>query len=360
MTVLGDLIIRENVPLASFTTLGVGGPARYFVEAMTESQVLEVLEYTRREALPLFVLGGGSNLLISDDGFEGLVLRIVIRGMRPVAGPEGLVTAAAGEEWDSFVAWCIERHWSGIECLSGIPGSVGGTPVQNVGAYGQEVSEAIESVRVLDRDTGIRRSFARDECEFGYRSSIFNTTGRDRYIILEVTYRLSRDIAPGPLYPDLQKALAGRECQPTLREIRDIVRQIRAGKSMLADPADPNGRSAGSFFKNPVVSRETWLAVEQAARSQAILNNSEAPPCYSAPGDRIKIPAAWLIERAGFYRGFAYGNAGISSKHALALINRGGAKAQEILDLMKLIQERVHKVFGISLSPEPVLVGFSC
>jgi UDP-N-acetylmuramate dehydrogenase len=358
MTGSANLIIRQDVPMAPLTTLGVGGSARYFAEALTEDQALEALDYTQREALPLFVLGGGSNLLISDEGFKGFILRIANRGIRPVAGAEGLITAAAGEEWDRFVAWCVEQHWSGIECLSGIPGSVGGTPVQNVGAYGQEVSEVIESVRVLDRGTRTMRCLARDECEFGYRSSIFNTTERERYVILEVTYQLSRDIAPTPLYPDLQNALAGHECRPTLIEIRDIVLQIRARKSMLADPADPNGRSAGSFFKNPIVSQETWRAVEQAARSQGILNNSESPPCYDAPGDKVKIPAAWLIEHAGFCKGFIYGNAGISSKHALALVNRGGAKSQEILDLMKLIQEKVYEVFGIWLSPEPVLVGF--
>lgn len=339
------------MPLAPLTTLEVGGPARFFVEAQTEQEAASAVRYAASSGLDLFILGGGSNILVADTGFDGLVVRLALKGVS-VLGPEGsrtLITAQAGEDWDGMVKYCVDRDLAGVECLSGIPGLVGGTPVQNVGAYGQEVSETIVSVRCLDRESGEVVELSNEECGFAYRTSIFNSTMRDRYVVLAVTFALDPGGKPKIVYKDLKEFFAGRV--PTLAETREAVIGIRAAKSMVIDPADPNSRSAGSFFKNPIVPRSKVAEIASALALESV-------PHFDAGGGMAKVPAAWLIERAGFFKGFAAGNAGISSNHSLALINRGGAAAADILALKEMIVEAVRAKFGIELVPEPVFVGF--
>jgi len=348
--------LQENVPLAPFTSLGVGGPARFLAETRSEAEVIDALSYAQDRGLEVFVLGGGTNILVSDAGFPGLVTRIALRGIETAAG--GLVTAGAGEEWDSLVSQCVERNLAGVECLSGIPGTVGGTPVQNVGAYGQEVGEVIVSVRAVDRKTRQVVVLSNQECGFAYRTSLFNTAERDHYIVLSVTYCLRPGGEPRITYPDLLRSFADRTGQPSLAEVRDAVLRIRESKSMVLRPGDPDSRSAGSFFKNPIVSQDRIPPIEDAARRLGRLPAGESMPRYAMPGGMVKLSAAWLIEHAGFPKGYTRGRAGLSSKHALALINRGNATAQELLDLMQEIKFAVQRDFGIYMAPEPVLVGF--
>jgi UDP-N-acetylmuramate dehydrogenase len=346
--------IQENVALAPFTTLRVGGPARYFAEARTTKDVREAVEYAQAKHLPLFTLGGGSNLVVADAGWPGLVLKIGIMGLNHRHSHHGPVfDAGAGEEWDPFVAVTVAHNCSGVECLSGIPGTVGGTPVQNVGAYGQEVAETIQTVRVFDLQTMQEDELTNKECGFAYRTSIFNTTARGRYIVLEVSYALPHSSEAHIAYADLKKYFAGRTTAPTLAEIRDAVRNIRASKAMLITEGDADSRSAGSFFKNPVLSAQEYGRLMQvtAARNVEI-------PSYPAKNAQRKISAAWLVEHSGFNKGFTSGRVGISSKHALAIVNRGGATAAEVIALKNQIQEGVQEKWGIRLEPEPVFIGF--
>jgi UDP-N-acetylmuramate dehydrogenase len=356
--------IQQNVPLAPLTTLRVGGPARFFVKAVTENEVAGAFEYAGSNGLEVFVLGGGSNVLVSDRGFDGLVIQVAPRGLTyhqvqnsapesasrsTPPGPDVLITAAAGEDWDEFVASCVARNLAGIECLSGIPGFVGGTPVQNVGAYGQEVSETITSVRCFDLRSNEIIELRNEDCGFTYRTSIFNTTERGRYVVLAVTFRLVDGGAPKIAYKDLRELFGDRP--PSLGETREAVLDIRRAKSMVIDPADPNSRSAGSFFKNPIV------AIEKLEEIKA--NSGPGPvPSFAFGKDEVKIPAAWLIERSGFRKGYRLGNAGISTNHSLALVNLGQATAADIVALKDKIQDGVAEKFGIILQPEPVFVGF--
>jgi UDP-N-acetylmuramate dehydrogenase len=342
------LKIHENVPLAPLTTLKVGGPARFFARAESEEQIGAAVAFAEERGLALFVLGGGSNVVIADEGFNGLVLQVALRGICVRAEGERIVlTAQAGEEWDDLVRFSVEREWAGIECLSGIPGSVGAVPVQNVGAYGQEVAETIVSVRCFDRRERKFCELSRDECGFGYRTSIFSAEERDRYIIASVTFALARGGAPRIVYEDLQKHFGAR--RPNLAEVREAVLQIRRAKSMVIDPADPNSRSVGSFFKNPVITAEEFAA----------LSERWGPvPHFDMADGRVKLMAAWLIERAGFPRGYRKGEVGISTNHNLAIINCGRATAREIVALKDEIQRRVAEKFHVWLVPEPVLIGF--
>ncbi len=353
-----QLQIRENVPLADFTTLGVGGPARYFTEVTDESRLPEFLEFAGARSLPVLVLGGGSNLLVADSGFPGLVLRMRVRGVHPLEDEGDVISVAAGEEWDAFVRNCVSQKLGGVECLSGIPGTVGATPVQNVGAYGQEVSEVIVSVRVLDREMLAIRELSNSDCGFSYRRSIFNSTHRGRYIVLRVTYVLRPHSRPRLTYPDLQRYFGERRDLPSLSEVRDAVLKIRTSKAMVITPGDPDCRSAGSFFKNPIVTQAVATVVEKNARRSKRLSAAEELPRFSAEDGKVKLPAAWLIEHAGFHKGFSRGPVGLSSRHTLALVNLGGASARDILALMKEIQARVAEHFGIELEPEPEFVGF--
>ncbi len=352
--------MEENKPLAPFTTFGIGGPARWFTEAASEDEIVEATAWARERGVALFVLGGGSNLLVSDKGFNGLVLQVALRGTEVIGDGRGGRTyrVAAGEDWDRTVQRTVDDNCAGLECLAGIPGSVGGTPVQNVGAYGQEVASTIALVRAFDLDARVFRELTNADCAFAYRRSRFNSTDRGRSIVTRVDYLLKPGGAPTLRYADLQRAVAenaqpGRE--PSLVDAAAAVRRIRAAKGMLLVEGNPDCRSAGSFFKNPVVGAEQ---VKQIAQT-----SGEEPPYFPAGPDgenegRAKVPAAWLIEQAGFARGYRRGAAGISSRHTLALINRGGATASEVMALAEEIRAAVEARFGIRLEMEPVPVGF--
>ncbi len=349
------MLIREHVPLAPLTTLGVGGAARYFAEATTEAEVREAVEFSRARKLPLFVLGGGSNLVVADAGFNGLVLRIAIAGVSHFTPSYGdlVFAAGAGCDWDAFVAQTVEANCAGLECLSGIPGTVGGTPVQNVGAYGQDVSETITEVRALDLTSLEVATLSNADCGFAYRTSIFNTTQHGRYIVLQVAFALRQHGKPSIRYADLEKHFGSRSGAPTLQEVRGAVREIRHRKAMLMVPGEEDARSAGSFFKNPMVPQAFFA--ELAAR---LASEGSALPSYAAADGCRKIPAAWLVEHAGFAKGHTKGQVAISRKHALAIVNRGGATAAEIVALKDEIQIGVQEKFGIQLQPEPVFLGF--
>jgi UDP-N-acetylmuramate dehydrogenase len=351
---ISDIEIRENVPLAPLTTLGVGGSARFFVRARSVAEVEQAVAFAQSRELDLFVLGGGSNLVISDRGFDGLVVQIAIGGIEEARTNDlALFIAGAGVGWDEFVALSVARGCGGVECLSGIPGSVGGTPVQNVGAYGQEVSETIVSLLAYDLAEERVRELAKSECGFSYRTSIFNSSQRGRYVILRVTYELNLGAEPKLSYADLQKHFAGRNGKPTLSEVRDAVLAIRASKGMVISPGDPDSRSAGSFFKNPVLSAEQYDELAQRATTSGL-----KVPSYPALSQQSKISAAWLVENSGFHKGYQKGPVAISSKHALAIVNLGGATAADVITLRDEIQAKVEQVWGVRLEPEPVFVGF--
>ena len=349
--------LQENIPLAPLTTFHLGGPARFFVEAKSAAEVGEALAFAASKNAPLFVLGGGSNLVVADSGWPGLVLKVAMPGIdqRPGHDDEGrvLFDVGAGESWDRFVSQAVMAKCAGIECLSGIPGSVGGTPVQNVGAYGQEVSETIASVEVFDLYDSQVRELCPEACGFAYRSSIFNTTERGRFVILRVTYALTPGGEPHLEYADLQRHFEGRETRPNLAETREAVRHIRARKGMLIVPGDPDCQSAGSFFKNPVLTESQHEALQKRAAAKGL-----HLPSYPALESHKKVSAAWLVEKSGFARGYSLGHVGISSKHALAIVNRGGATAAEVLALRDQIQHRVHEIWDVHLEPEPVMLGF--
>jgi UDP-N-acetylmuramate dehydrogenase len=352
--------LRAGVPLAPRTTLAIGGPARFLLEATAEAEVAWAVEHAGREGLPLLVLGGGSNVLVADRGFDGLVLDIRLRGIEQSASHDHVeVTAAAGEEWDDFVAQMVACDLAGLECLSGIPGRVGATPIQNVGAYGQEVAETIVQVQVYDRAERKVVRLDRAACHFRYRNSRFKLLEPGRHVVLSVTFALRRGGAPALRYPELGDAVASRgSSRPGLREVRDAVLALRRAKSMVVDPGDPESTSVGSFFLNPIVPRAEADAATERARALGVLGPSEAPPRFEGGDGKVKLPAAWLIERAGFRKGEELGRAGISRNHALALVNRGGASAAEILALADRVRLGVARVFGIELVMEPVLVGF--
>jgi UDP-N-acetylmuramate dehydrogenase len=356
---VSKLSVEENVPLAPLTTLRVGGPARFFIRVQTEEQIGEGLDFARKRSCPVFILGGGSNLVVADSGFPGVVLKIELSGIESHSSEaEERVSAAAGQEWDRFVQYCVDRNLAGIECLSGIPGTVGATPVQNVGAYGEEASEVILRIRVLDRSSYSILHLSNADCRFSYRTSVFNTIYKDRYIVLKVDFVLRPDGKPCLRYEDLRRHFAGRSESPSIREVREAVLQIRKGKGMLLDEPGSDSNSVGSFFKNPIWDPEKTAALEKKARACGILESKGNIPRFQAPSGQEKLAAAWLVERAGFCKGYRFGNAGISDKHSLALINYGGATAQEIVDLMHVIQTRVRTLFGIELQPEPTFVGF--
>ena len=350
------MLIQENIPLAPLTTFKVGGPARYFLEAISEEDVKNAVAHAAERQWPLFVLGGGSNLVIADAGWPGLVLKVAISGItqpRELGGD--VFQVGAGHDWDSFVAHAVQENYAGIESLSGIPGTAGGTPIQNVGAYGQEGANTITSVRVLEIATGQIHELENGDCGFAYRSSIFNATQQGRYIVLRVTYRLARNGAAKVEYADLRKYFSGFSGTPSLQQVRDAVRAIRQSKAMLIVEGDDDCRSAGSFFKNPVVS------IAEAERIQALAHEiapKETLPRYQAEDGLVKLSAAWLVEHAGIHKGYGHGPIGISRKHALAIVNRGGATANDIIIFKNEIQQRVLDVWGIRLHTEPVFVGF--
>jgi UDP-N-acetylmuramate dehydrogenase len=344
---------REHVALATYCTLGVGGPARFFLDAHDEATVLEAREWATRQGVPLHVLGGGSNLVVADAGVDALVVRVALRGVsyREVDGAME-VTAAAGEPWDDLVGRVVARGWQGIECLSGIPGLVGATPIQNVGAYGQEVSDVLTAVRAFDRAVGEAVSLGPEACGFAYRDSVFKSRALDRYVVLSVTYRLRPGGPPTVRYAELARHLHARGIAgPSLGHVRESVLAIRRAKSMVLDADDENRRSCGSFFMNPVVTGADAARIADAAGDASM-------PCWPAPAGRMKLSAAWLIERAGFRRGEPAGPVGLSTRHTLAIVARPGASSADVVGVARTIRDRVETRFGVRLVPEPVFWGF--
>jgi UDP-N-acetylmuramate dehydrogenase len=337
--------------LAPLTTLGIGGAARSLVSIESEADLSVAVRDAGTEGAPLLVLGGGSNVVLGDQGFDGVVLHLCNRGV--VVHPEAdavVLDVAAGEPWDGFVERCVAEGLSGVECLSGIPGLVGATPIQNVGAYGQDVSETIVSVRLFDRTTAEFSEVSAAQCGFAYRTSVFK--GGERFIVTSVRFRLTRSSLSQPLrYAELTKALGLRDgARAPSSAVRATVIALRRRKGMVLDPSDGDSVSVGSFFVNPIV------PVAQADRVRALTNDATMP-CFAQRDGAAKLSAGWLIERAGFEKGYARGRAAISSKHALALVNRGGATSAEVLDLAREIRDGVRGRFGVELTPEPVIVG---
>jgi UDP-N-acetylmuramate dehydrogenase len=339
--------------LADYTTLGLGGPAKTFVTASTEADLIDAVRAADAAGEPVLLIGGGSNLVIADDGFPGAVVHVASRGVRYAAADGHVdVTAAAGEDWDDVVAAVVAEGLAGLECLSGIPGRAGATPIQNVGAYGHEVAEVITAVRVFDRRGGQIRILPNERCRFSYRTSLFKAGEPGRYLVLDVTFRLARQARSMPVtYAELASELDVEQGERAgVSEVRSGVLNIRARKGMLLDPGDPDSRSAGSFFTNPVLSAGEFARVAAAAGGPV--------PRFDAGGGRVKVPAAWLIERAGFGKGYgAPGRARVSSKHTLALVNAGGATTADLLALAREIRDGVRAAFGVTLEPEPTLVG---
>jgi UDP-N-acetylmuramate dehydrogenase len=340
--------------LSDLTTLRLGGPARRLVEARTEQEVVDAVQQADVEDEPLLVLAGGSNVVIADDGFPGTVVRMLTSG---VEREDGTLTAQAGEPWDPLVERAVNAGLAGIECLSGIPGSVGATPIQNVGAYGQEVSETITAVRVHDRETHTTQELSPDECRFTYRSSVFKRTP-NRWVVLAVTYELHPQPQSMPIrYPELARELnVGVGDTAPLQQVRDAVLTLRRRKGMVLDPADPDSVSAGSFFTNPILDPDEFEQLRQ--RVQRKLGDHAQPPAFPEPDGRIKTSAAWLVERAGYARGYGDpGTIAVSSKHTLAITNRGAGTATQLLALAREIADGVEREFGVTLVPEPVLIG---
>ena len=342
--------------LADHTTVRLGGPARRFVRAATETDLIEAVRAADAGGEPMLILGGGSNLVVADEGFDGTVIQVATTGLH--RDSDRGVTVAAGEEWDTVVAWTIASGLAGLECLSGIPGRAGATPIQNVGAYGQEVCDTITAVRTYDRVTGHIQIFPNDRCGFGYRTSVFKRDDAHRHVVLSVTFRLAEQSASLPLrYAELAAALGltpGDRAAST--EVRSAVIELRRGKGMVIDSTDPDTRSVGSFFVNPVLDGAALAAVEAAARAKC--GDGTRVPHFDAGDGLVKVPAAWLIERAGFRKGYSLGDgARISGKHTLALVNSGSATTAGLMALAREIRDGVHETFGVWLAPEPVLVG---
>jgi UDP-N-acetylmuramate dehydrogenase len=344
--------IRPDVPLAPLSTLEVGGPARHYVRVGDAAQVAAAAGWARDQGLPLLLLGGGSNVVVGDEGFPGLVVHLDLRG-ESVAHEEGavLATVAAGEEWDAFVARAVERAWAGVECLAGIPGRVGATPIQNVGAYGQDVSETIVSVGCVELSTGAAITLSGPECGFAYRDSRFKRADAGRFAVTSVSFRLRPGGPPTVRYAELERALR-TEGGSSLGDVRRLVMALRRRKSMVIDAGDPNRRSVGSFFMNPTVPPE----VAETVRSRVSGQDAASMPAFPAHDGRLKLSAAWLIERAGLARGHGDGRVGLSTNHTLAVVNRGGATAREVVRFARGVRDRVRDRFGVELRPEPVLV----
>lgn len=337
--------VEDSVALAPLTTIGVGGAAAHYARVTTEAELREALAWAGSRGLAVRVLGGGSNVVVADAGYPGLVIDLALRG---VSISENEVRVRAGEPWDELVESLVSRGYQGLECLSGIPGRVGATPIQNVGAYGQDVSETIVRVETFDTKQSAVRVFESAECGFAYRDSFFKSTEPGRYIVTEVHFRLHPGGAPALRYAELERAFAGARA-PSLAEVRATVLRLRRAKSMLLDASDPNSRSCGSFFVNPVLSPAAFADFGARAAGEGNV------PSFPQADGRVKLSAGWLIEHAGFPRGLRDGHVGLSTQHALALVAREGARAADVLGLAQRIQAGVHARFGVHLEPEPVL-----
>lgn len=353
MSAFGRDAALRDVMLAPYTSLGLGGPARYFGRVTQPDALAEWLDWAARQSLPVTVLGGGTNVVVADSGVPGLVLTLsdLLGEAIERDGQTVSVSVGAGEPWDAFVARCVERGWAGLECMSGIPGQVGATPIQNVGAYGQDVSGALIAVDVYDVASGLRSSLARDDCRFGYRTSRFKGADAGRFIVLGATFQLRAGGAGCITYPEVARHFhATGSSRPTPDAVRACVLDARRSKSMLLDSSDENGRSCGSFFLNPELT---------GAELDALRGRTPSPPPAHALGDgRVKVPAAWLIEQAGFRRGQRFGDVGISSRHALALVCHAGATAAQLIGAAHRVRDGVAQAFGVALVPEPRFLGF--
>ncbi|MHA7208854.1 UDP-N-acetylmuramate dehydrogenase [Arthrobacter sp. MDT1-65] len=351
--------------LADLTTAGVGGPARTLVEASTEQEIVEAVRAADTAGEPLLILSGGSNLLIGDDGFDGTVVHITSTGFT-VNDDDAtcggvMVNVQAGHDWDDLVRYTVMHAFSGLEALSGIPGSTGATPVQNVGAYGADVSQTIATVRTYDRETDSIKSFTNFELKFGYRDSLLKRStvnGSPRYVVLSVEFQLGLGRLSKPVrYAELARSLRVEVgARAYANDVRREVLKLRRGKGMVLDAPDADTRSTGSFFTNPIVGKDVADTLPADA------------PRYPAGSDgRVKLSAAWLIEQAGFSKGFgltdddghaaAGGRASLSTKHTLAVTNRGGASTSDLLAVARLVRDGVEKAFGIRLEPEPLLIN---
>jgi UDP-N-acetylmuramate dehydrogenase len=337
--------------------MGVGGPARFLAEVGSVDELGEALEWARRESLGTFVLGSGSNLVVSDRGLDALVIQLAMQQRVALDRADFVeVRVGAGSAWDALVAWSVGEGLAGLECLSGIPGTVGATPIQNVGAYGQEVADTITEVVVIERATGERSVLPAAACRFGYRDSIFKHELQGRFVVVEVVFQLARSGKPTVRYPELARAISSPS--PSLAEVRATVLSLRRGKSMVLDPADENGKSAGSFFVNPIVDADQVAAIEERVRAIGRVTASETMPAFAAAPGKTKLSAAWLIERSGLSRGTARGAVGLSTKHCLAVVNRGEASARDVVDFARFVRDHVAERTGVALRPEPELVGF--
>lgn len=349
--------IKADVPVSTLTTFEIGGPARWLAEPSNLEELKQSILFAREHALDVFPIGCGSNILASDAGFKGLLIKPKMQKLTvTIKDEEATVEAQAGVIWDDLVAQTVEKDLAGLECLSGIPGQVGAAPVQNIGAYGQEAGTTIESVQVVDLETLETLSLSAASCAFAYRTSNFKTAWKGRYIITSVTFKLKVHGQATMRYQDLERFFADKVAtdstwRPTLAQVRQAVLKVRASKSMLYDKADPNHRCAGSFYLNPVISQ---------AQAQQLKERWPNMPVYNTDNpDMCKVSAAWLVDNAGFHKGFRYGKAGVSSAHTLALINPGQASAVDMLAFSELVKAKVKEVFNIQLKPEPIMLGFS-
>ncbi len=352
--------IFKKTLLAQYTTISLGGAAKYFCECSSLEEIQEALQFAEGKKIRTVILGGGSNTIFSDNGFDGLVMKINLKGTSFIEDDDHiLVTAKAGNNWEKFVAECVEKGFAGIECLSGIPGSVGATPIQNVGAYGQEVKDTIETVTALDRETLKIVSFSNFDCRFSYRQSRFKQQDAGKYIVTEVIFRLRKNGRPTINYPEVKKIIESQisllslaDGKESLTAVRNIVLSLREKKSMVINPNDPNTRSVGSFFMNPIVDANQFSTIESLWKNSG---DGTALSSFASEG-KIKISAAWLIEKSGFKKGYTKNGAGISENHTLALVNRGGTTGA-LLALAEEIQEGVEKKFHLRLHLEPVVVS---
>ncbi len=346
--------IQHSVNLAPLTTLELGGPAEAYGVIRQEEDFLRALDWAGRETKPWALIGGGSNIVVGDDGFDGLLLHGKTRGRRVERRGSGIeITASAGEPWDEFVAWTVENNWAGLECLSGIPGTVGASPIQNVGAYGQEVAQTVQRIRVLDCPSRTMKSLEAHECDFAYRQSIFKETP-GRYIVVEVTFSLKPQGKVGELYRELKTLFP--EDNPSLADLRGTILGIRREKSMVLDPQDSNRRSVGSFFVNPTVSREKVIELRERALVQGWIEKGEGIPQWPVESG-LKLSAAWLVEHSGFSKGHRCGQIGLSTAHALAVIHHGGGTTKDLLGFAAAIRDSVRERWELSLRPEPTFLS---
>lgn len=356
--------IQENIPLDKFTSIKLGGKAKYFCDCKSVEDIKECLSFAGEKKLKIHFLAGGSNSVFSDDGFDGIVIKIDIKGIIVQDANENdvMVKAGAGEDWDEFVKFCVDNNFAGVECLSGIPGSVGATPIQNVGAYGQEVKDTIISVKVIEKASGKTIMFPKEDCLFGYRTSRFKTVDKDKYIVTEVIFKLRKNGKPVIKYPELEKYLKSKyENNFSLQDVRNAVLELRKRKAMVIDEGDPDSVSCGSFFVNPILTNEEYekfrrKIIDEMENGKSKIENGEelSIPHWFVNG-KIKLSAAWLIENAGFKKGYIKNGVGISSKHCLALVNKGG-KTSDLLELAEEIQTKVFEKFGVKLIIEPVVI----